>query len=283
MLDGIPVEACPDTGSCINGISYDLVKHQNWTFHRNFQSPGVKLPGNGFSRLLGTIELPWQFDDESTVHKITFSVLSNCVHPVILGRKFLRSSKSLTEKFIHRIKEKVVQLAPRNRLFLLGFQRDETWGTINNHNACALADTGSDVMVMSLKFAKSHNLYIETALHHREWVQLADGSTIRTKGKVLNAGWSFNGDNTKYYNDFVVLDGIDYDVILSNDFLFGNRVFSRYGLFQPQQECSYQDVEASQLNLIKRIVKPFKGRVVPLPNPALQGKSRSLLFGSGSC
>ncbi|PGH23555.1 hypothetical protein AJ80_02335 [Polytolypa hystricis UAMH7299] len=254
-LNCILVDGCPDTGSSINAISREFVRQQKWPFQRSTNFTPVNLPGNRSATPLGIIELPWTFDGESTTHNLVFHVLPKCAHPVILGREFLKSSQTLSKKFIHRIKKKVVDGTEWNRLFLLDSPHEKTWGTLNGSSACALADTGSDVMIISLNFAKSLNLDIKRGSAYTEWLQLVDGSTKRSAGMIMSAG---NDGGIKYLSDFVVLDGIDCDVILSNDFLLDRQVFSAYDLFQTREgegpHCS-EIVVTHQLNLIKRVNK----------------------------
>lgn len=126
---------------------------------------------------------------------VNFHVLEKCVHPVILGRRFLVSTKSLNE-FSYRIQKKQVDCA-RNRLCFLGPTDTKTRGSLNGHRAWALADTGSDVMVVSPTFAERLGMNIQREADYRVWVGFADGSTRRTQGMVLDAEWSFK-DGTKY-------------------------------------------------------------------------------------
>ena len=127
-LNSIPVDACPDTGACINAISYDLVQRQNWTFKKSSDLSPVKLPGNGFCRPLGTIELPWIFEGESTTYNLAFHVLPKCVHPIILGRKFLKSSETVGKHFARRIKKKTVNSLSLKRLCRMGTSHERSWG-----------------------------------------------------------------------------------------------------------------------------------------------------------
>ncbi|OJJ46801.1 hypothetical protein ASPZODRAFT_2031408 [Penicilliopsis zonata CBS 506.65] len=250
-LHGVLVDGCPDTGSCVNIVSYDFVRRQKWNFQPHSDLPHIQLPGRGTVRPLGTITLPWRFEGEERAYDIIFHVLAKCVHPVILGRKFLASSGSLGQ-FFSRMKRKIISITTgrKNRLFLLDSPRERgvgSWGKLNGHAACALADTGSDVMVISLDFAKSLNLDIETDSWRREWLELADGSITRTKGIVRGVEWTFGDENVKYRCDFVVLDNIEYEVILSNDFLFENRIFQTQDLFSSEQDDM---IEAHQRTLL---------------------------------
>ncbi|KAL2808850.1 hypothetical protein BJX63DRAFT_407712 [Aspergillus granulosus] len=254
-LDEVDVDCFPDTGSCINAISLELAKQQGWPIRYRHNLPKVKLPTNRSVRPLGVVTLPWSFSGENTVYDVEFLILPRCVHPVILGRNFLISSQTLdTELLYRRFKKKRVYHTRRNRLCFLGSLFDRTRGTFNGHTAWALADTGSDVMVVSRSYAESHGFDIHTADNYREWLEFADGSMRRADGMVLNAEWSFGKGSLKYRQNFFVLDGIDTDIILSNSFLFENRIFSTHKLFRSQSLGSPTAAfDSGRLNLINLI------------------------------
>ncbi|KAL3450302.1 hypothetical protein BJX65DRAFT_270543 [Aspergillus insuetus] len=269
----IMVDACPDTGSCINVISLDFAREQGWPVRSRPNLPRVKLPGNRSIRPLGVITLPWRFTRESGVYNLDFYILRNCVYPVILGRRFLISSKSLRPGFFYsRFKEREVESKKRKRLCFLGSAGgNRTRGALNGHGAWALADTGSDVMIVSRSFARSLQLEVDTGDNHREWLEFADGSRRRTDGVVMNGEWSFGGDSPKYRDDFFVLDGIETDIILSSGFLL-NRIFSTHELFESQDAISHASaIDSLQLYLIKRL----GNRLNHLPSPVPLGNPSS--------
>ncbi|KAL2785643.1 hypothetical protein BJX66DRAFT_342886 [Aspergillus keveii] len=264
----IAVDACPDTGSCINAISLDFAREQGWPVRSRPNLPRVKLPGNRSIRPLGVITLPWRFARESGVYNLDFYILRKCVYPVILGRNFLISSRSFRYwTFFSRFKEREVEIRKRRRLCSLGSIGDNrTRGALNGRGAWALADTGSDVMIVSRSFARSLQFEINTGDSHREWLEFADGSRRRTDGVVTNAEWSFGNDTRKYRDDFFVLDGIGTDIILSSGFLLKNRIFSTHELFESEDTISQAPtVEFLDLNLIKRL----GNRLSHLPPPVL--------------
>ncbi|KAJ0414677.1 hypothetical protein BJY00DRAFT_318594 [Aspergillus carlsbadensis] len=238
----VAVDACPDTGSCINSISLEFAREQGWPVRSRPNLPRVKLPGNRSIRPLGVITLPRRFARESGVYNLDFYILRN------------------------RFKEREVEIKKRKRLCSLGsVGGNRTRGALNGHGAWALADTGSDVMIVSRSFARSLQLDIKAGDNHREWLEFADGSRRRTDG-VVNAEWSFGDDSCKYRDDFFVLDGIGTDIILSSDFLLKNRIFSTHELFESEEIISQAvSVDILHLNLIKRLAN----RLDHLPSPVL--------------
>ncbi|CEL08579.1 hypothetical protein ASPCAL11728 [Aspergillus calidoustus] len=107
-------------------------------------------------------------------------------------------------------------------------------------------------MVVSRQYAVSHNFDIEAGDDFREELEFADGYVRRADGMVLNAEWSFGKGSRKYRDNFFVLDGIDADIILSNSFLFRNRILSTPGLFGSSVHGGLTaPFDSPRLNLIK--------------------------------
>jgi hypothetical protein len=98
-LNGVDVDCNPDTRSCINAISLEFAQKQRWPIRRLPNLPKVTLPANRSVRPIGVVTLSWRFSGESTLYDVEFIVLSKCVYPVILGRDFLISSKTMDPQF----------------------------------------------------------------------------------------------------------------------------------------------------------------------------------------
>jgi hypothetical protein len=133
-------------------------------------------------------------------------------------------------------------------------------------------------MVVSRNYAMAHQLDIKTDDSHREWLEFADGSVRRADGIVLNAEWSFG--SRKYRDNFFVLDGIDADIVLSNDFLFQNQIISTHRLFGSWDLGDQADgYDSPRLNLIRK--RWFHRSSAPLPQQPAPSHSgmRSILFG----
>jgi hypothetical protein len=115
------------------------------------------------------------------------------------------------------------------------------------------------VNIVSKQFADSAGLYIE---NRREWLELADGSQIRTSGTVFGADWSFgsrtDGSST-FRRDFHVLDSLSCDVLLSNELLFDTQAFSAFREhFSDHSIDIYGSDDLLELRLIKLMHKSLK-------------------------
>ncbi|KAK6387219.1 hypothetical protein LTS17_000485 [Exophiala oligosperma] len=111
-----------------------------------------------------------------------------------------------------------------------------------SREATALADTGSDAMLISANFAADIDASIEEP---REAVQLANGKEVQTLGRVKNLTFTFRPDSAgprplssrtrpesgmlasdkNSVSDFYVLDKLPVDMILSSQLLFEHNVF----------------------------------------------------------
>jgi hypothetical protein len=226
-LQDTDVSAFPDTGAAANFISLPYAQKHALTIDKRFRKR-VKV-GNGTAvRVIGTTTLPFSFAGETTKYSLTFHVLPGSFHDVILGSTFLRLSETFT-RFAHRVGRKIRESVGRGvrRLCFLGSQQYVT-GTANGVDVDAVPDTGSDVSVMSAKFAIAHGFEIDDDERHRISLGFADGSTARTRGVVRNVEWRFGGDDQIHLTDVYVLSGLPVDLVLGYDFLFHTEAFSEH-------------------------------------------------------
>jgi len=215
----------------------------------------VKLPQGTFVKSIGSTTQQYQFEGEEELHTVLFAVLPNCVHDIILGKTFLNLTKTLTD-FRYRVQKRFVSIASRlTWLLLTGHSNQRVAGSINGKQSFALPDTGSDIMVLSRQYAESCGFEIQRSPGYREWLELADGSSVCTYGTVLGATWRFGDgyEEMPYVYDFHVLEDLSCDVILSNEFLFDTAAFSAHqdwfiDLPDDQEDCS-------ELRLIRLMYK----------------------------
>jgi Aspartyl protease len=251
-LGGFHVSAIPDTGSDLDIVSFDFVSRHGIKIDSSC-AQNIRLP-NGITRSIGSISLPFSFDGEnSLVHRV-FIVLPNCLHDVILSNAFLKTTETLT-KFSRRLKTQVVPLLHGPRLRLLGTPKQRIWGSINGHTVGAIPDTGSDVMLMSKRYAKKLRLDIRRAESDKTCLEFADGTLANTYGMVYGVEWRFGGKTSApRFCDFHVMDDLPYKVILSNNFLFKSKAFSQYkDFFFEQQNDGDLNRSFHELSLIKMV------------------------------
>jgi hypothetical protein len=177
------------------------------------------------------MEIPWRFSKEKKEYNIACAVLETCTPGMILGGNFLRDTKTLTEN-AHRLISKMIQIPSRRHVHLLGSQRQRVWGKLNGEMSTALPDLGSDVMLISEKYAQRMGLHVDKERDHQVELEFVDGSRSFTDGIVYDVEWEFGDSGTKFTTNFYVLRGLeDVDIVLSNDFLDRCKAFTTYERF----------------------------------------------------
>lgn len=220
-VNGLPVEACPDTGAAMCCISSKLASGLGLG-----PAPGtqkmISLP-NKRVQSPGMVEVPWRFAGEQKVHTLKCWIFPECVHNIILGSHFLRETQTTT-KFKGRIKSKKTNLSRLLQLRFLGEEKQRLWGYLDGHPTAALPDTGSDVMLISSAYARKIGLTVDSDSENWLELELADGTTAWTSGVVRDVSWNVGWKTVRC--DFHVLDNLCVDVILSKNYLFALNTFS---------------------------------------------------------
>lgn len=257
-LNGVAVNAFPDTGSPFDAVSLSFAEQHEWDIEAT-ETQSIPLPGGNAANVVGRVIGDFRFHDDDRIHRREFKVLEKSVCDLILGRPFLDETKTFTQ-FRHRIVESVRPYTQHgNRLFLLDESPTQQLRChVNGATASAFADTGSDLMLVSGDFARQNGFNVHRSSEYKRHVELIDGSVIQTNGMVLDAELQFDVpppsanefDQDKYLNylsdlssladsptakrttnfvcDLHVVEDLPCDVILSNDFILRNDVFSGF-------------------------------------------------------
>ncbi|CZR67957.1 uncharacterized protein PAC_17856 [Phialocephala subalpina] len=255
-INGISVTALPDYGSAVNAVSQDFAEQHRMKIEAT-GTERIGLLGGHIAESIGRVAGHFKFQGESQAYHREFHVLRKSAYDMVLGKKFLDETKTLI-KFCHRIIERVRPCVQKgSRLFLLDeCPKDHIRSSVNGSEASAFPDTGSELMLISGDFARRNNFEVHRARKYRREVQLINGSTIRTDGMVLDAELQFdappvlskeldynqylgfaaglssvvgNGAKSTFICDFHVIEDLPCDIVLSNEFIFQNQVFSRFG------------------------------------------------------
>jgi hypothetical protein len=188
----------------------------------------------------GIVTTPFRFQDEKQAYLLNFHVLPNCIHDVILGKSFLKATRtfSAVTNFARRVKSRIVQGLRHHHLLYLGDSMPRFQGLVNGKPEFGLADSGAKVMVMDEDYARGLNLPI--SYDSRRKLVFADGSTANTSGMIYGVKWEFGlgleneSENVKrkeHTLDFHILKNAPANVILSDYFLFGTNAYSEYECF----------------------------------------------------
>jgi hypothetical protein len=170
----------------------------------------------------GTVKTSFRFQDEPQSYSLTFHLLPNCIHNVILGKPFLKATRtfSVVSHFARRVKSKIMDDIGQHHLLYLGESAPRFQGMINGTSQDALADSGAKVMIMDEDYALSLGLSIKTGKRNETTLRFADNSTANTSGMIYGVSWEFGpGGNGDQHNlDFHVLKNAPASVILSDTF-----------------------------------------------------------------
>lgn len=258
-INGVPVNALPDWGSSVDAVSEGFARQLGLQIQvANPQS--ITLIGGHTAESLGRAIGYFRFRGNGHTYRREFHVLRKSVYDVVLGRKFLDQTRTFT-KFSHRIVERFRPcIQGGDRLFLMDESpNDRIRCAVNGSEASAFPDTGSELMLISGNFVRRNRFNVHREEKYRRPVELIDGSTVYTDGMVLNAELQFDAPpassqelNLDRYVEFVtnisscrstgvkttekatficdlhVIEDLPCDIILSNEFIFENQVFSRF-------------------------------------------------------
>jgi hypothetical protein len=251
IINGSKYRTVPDTGSLENVISADEVRRLRLNFTGNIRQ---FVMGNGSTTTsLGSVSLKCAFaqgDSHTTFQQ--FNVIENLAVPVIMGKKFLDNSKTLTS-YQHRLEVIYTMVKRTFRLLHLDRPRQLMRCYVNGSLVHANADTGAEMDIMSPSFALSNSLNIETLDEWERRVELADGSTAELSGKVRVSFDAYDvcssspTKSKRHVRTFYLMEGLTSDVLLGEDALYDINAFTEHSdSFFESSDCD----ECPELNLI---------------------------------
>ncbi|KAL2853299.1 hypothetical protein BJY01DRAFT_244265 [Aspergillus pseudoustus] len=217
-----PVVALPDTGADMCLTSKRLASELGLS-----PIPGtrkkIRLANRKVVQSPGMVKVPWRFSGESETFTLKCWILPRCVHDIILGSSFLNSTETLTS-FKSRIQSEFIPQTRNLRLQLLGGKSQQMCGYLNGQLTTAFPDTGSDVMLVSMAYAKEVRVQIDEDPTNCVQIEFAVETTDWTSGIIRDLSWRIG--TTEVYCEFFVLDDLCVYVVLRNDYLFEFNVFS---------------------------------------------------------
>ena len=225
LINGEPSDALPDTMSSANimtrayaakiGAQVDTARVQIFmnACGKAFQSCGETV-----------VDVAFPENPSKIWRACRFAVVEKCPAPLIMGDGFLRLTETLT-KYRHRLKRLVGSLKKMWRVCYMNRPRQMLNCSVDGHSVMASADTGSDVDLISLDYAKSRAWKIRNNPEDACHVLLADGTEKKLAGYVdqpLMIG------NTIIQQRFYILDGLMGDVLLGDETLDHLDAFNRF-------------------------------------------------------
>lgn len=252
FLDGQFITAFPDNASARNLVSHEFAKRNRLNVNSSAKGKLQTAAGSKVNTL-GTVTVPFQFSGELDIHMQEFHVLPRCLYDVILGSPFLRMTKTFTH-FAHRIVKKLRSVSSKLRVCFTGSPQQMLAGWADGESTLALPDTGSDVCLMSLGYAKARGYRIDTDHKHRKRLEFIDGSTAEALGRVEAFQWEFDLSGSHvHYPDVYVLNGLQTDLLLSYDFLMESNAFSAHEQLFVDTEQHEESLDGWLVSAIKLV------------------------------
>jgi hypothetical protein len=252
-LNDKAVAAFPDSGSAHNIVSHDFARRNQLNIDTSTEGVVQTAAGSRVTTL-GTVNLPFQFTGEHETYMQRFHVLSKSLYDVILGSPFLQTTQTFAHQFAHRIKRKLRSTSSNYRVCFTGSSHQMLAGWADGESTFALPDTGSDVCLMSLAYAKARGYRINTDYEHRKQLEFVDGSTAETMGLVEAFQWKFDlSDANVHHPNVYVLEGLQTELLFSYDFLMSSDAFGAHSALFVNHEPSEEPLEGWLVNAIKLV------------------------------
>lgn len=159
-----------------------------------------------------------------------FWVFSKLVEPLVVGRKFLESTETLT-RFRHRLQKVFASRGSSVRILHMELPRWRINCTVNDRQVMANPDTGSDLDLVSLDYAQRCGLRIHQSEPECHSVEFADLSQKKLAGFVLvpfHSGSSPSSNADQVLRQFHVLEGLTSDILVGNNTLEDFDAFNTY-------------------------------------------------------
>ena len=180
--------ACADTGCDINCITEAFARKLGLAVTTSQEV--VKLPIKGRSMTtVGSTEIILRFPRKPYMPmRWKFSVFPKLASDVICGLRFLRATLTL-ENYQDRLCDCIVSMKTTPQVRSLGGMGENLMCWLNGMPALALPDTGAELSIMSLEFAKSLGYHDECGgkpfdTRNGDEIELADGSIYKSCGTI---------------------------------------------------------------------------------------------------
>jgi hypothetical protein len=234
LLGHLMVKALPDTGAKYNFMKESHAKRLDLPIQRGI-THSITITKTKTIKTVGVVLAPFTFHGEAESHLLKFYLLQDCVHDVILGKAFLKATKTFSNMVLkaRRVITNFAQGLATLRLNYLGDSAPRFTGLLNGQIYQAIGDTGAQGLFMSEVFAWANGYPIIGDADSTMTVQYADGSTATTIGMAFGIEWEYGlgDDNMKYVLDFHILEDAPADVILSDSFLYDTEAFAKYDCY----------------------------------------------------
>ncbi|KAL2038990.1 hypothetical protein N7G274_008330 [Stereocaulon virgatum] len=237
-VHGSTYATSPDSGSRENIMAKSVSDQLNLTIDDTAEHQKEFRMANGkIVKALGRASVDCSFVKEPhSQQQCWFYVLQTLITPIIMGMAFLNATKTLT-KYRHRLQSSMVPRTGPLQLYAVNNPVQRIRCHADSKAVLANADTGSEVDLISLAYAKRRGFNVKKVELGDNRIQFADGSEAYLAGKVsisiLLRGKTgramFCGDSHReFQRTFYVLEGLTSDMILGEEILDDTNAFETY-------------------------------------------------------
>jgi hypothetical protein len=257
IIDEHIFDSNPDSGSEENIMTFELVTRLGLSIENGEEHQREFRIANGkVVKALGRVQALCAFaKDRGVAVLASFYVFRTLVSEVIMGMDFLDSTETLT-KHKYRLDKKVVSRHGIYQVSALNNPRRRLRCTATGKSMLANADTGAEMDLISLKYARLRGLKCHKLEAGETQVQLADGSTTNLGGKVfLDIKMKTDGPSStsmgltrRFYSEavkrpFYILESLTCSLLLGEETLEELNVFEKY-----RESLVLENVEESCLD-----------------------------------
>lgn len=178
----VTIMAVPDTGAEVNVISFDLAAEMGIAVEK--KETRLRLPNGLQVHCDGLAKTTCRFAKATEscfeiLHCI-FHVVRNLASPMMICQEFLSRTETMT-RYTSRLIKMSQSLLRIPRIRTLGRTQHRLLCSLHGEDAEALADSGSEVDVMSLQYAFQRGFNID---YQEGWVMFANRTVARTCGVI---------------------------------------------------------------------------------------------------
>ena len=235
---GSTYATCPDSGSQENIMAKAISDQLDLSIDDAAEHQKEFRMANGkVVKALGRTSVDCAFTKEpDSQHQCSFYVFKALIAPIIMGMAFLDATETLT-KYKHRLQSSMVPRTGPLQLYGIDNPVQRIQCLADLRKTLANADTGSEIDLISLAYARRRGYYLDAVDFGDNRVQLADGSVAFLVGKVNisiifgdvdNEFYAWKFPHTEIQRTFYVLEGLTSDMVLGEEFLDETNAFETY-------------------------------------------------------
>lgn len=239
-VNGVRTYALPDTGVFGNAICEDYALDIGATIERPAAKHHFMNAKNRTFESVGTtklsITIPGALSENSAKSErqwiCTFAVVKHLAAPLVLGSQFLQKTQALAnlahlmvKKTMSVMSDKLKQLRNFWMFMHMDLPTQKLGCSLDAEPAFASLDSGSDIDVVSLSYAKSRQWQIESIAEGEGYVLLANSELVKLAGYVdTTLGIRGGCIRRRLY----VPDGLVCDVVLGDPTIEALDIFNEF-------------------------------------------------------